>query len=199
MHLPPIVITRFISGYATTIKQIHGYAVSKKAAVALVKEGLSVRCENIKDYGALKEALDRTGVTCYTYEFRGQKTKNMVLKSLPNLPLTDIYNELQGLEFGCTKVALLKTHNVSGQCEIDKNPRVYHPSFLVVFKSDTNIKKVRNIKCICSFKIYWEKFKNTRRGTQCRRYQKFGHGTTYCKNEPKCVKCVGDHLTSMCA
>ena len=162
MHIPPIVITRAISDYAATIKQIQRYTVSKKATVAVAKGGLSVRCENAEDYGALKVALDKTGVTYFTHEFRDQKTKNLVLKGLPNLPLTDIYSELQDLEVGCTKVALLKTHKSNEQSEIDNGRRVYHPSFLVVFQSNADMKKVRSIKYLCLVKIYWEKFKNTR-------------------------------------
>ena len=198
VHIPPIVITRAISDYASTIKQLQGYTSTKKVTVAVVKEGLSVRCETVEDYKMLKTELDKTGVTYYTHEFRGQKSKNLVLKGLPNLPLTDIYNELQELEAGCIKVALLKTHKTGEQSAKSDNHRVYHPSFLVVFQANADIKKIRNIRYICSVKVYWEKFRNTRRATQCRRCQRFGHGTSYCKNKPRCVKCVGEHLTNMC-
>ena len=142
MHLPPIVVTRTISDYAGTINQIQRYTISEKATAEVVKEGLSVRCKAIDNYKALKAALDKMGVTYYTHEFTDHKPNNLVLKGLLNLPLTNIYNELQKLKVVCIKVVLLKTLEVSDQRVIENNHRVHHPSFLVVFQSDTVIKKL---------------------------------------------------------
>ena len=53
------------------------------------------------------------------------RKKNVALKGLPHLPLTNISNELQELKNGYTKVALLKTHKVNEQSEMDNNCKVY--------------------------------------------------------------------------
>jgi hypothetical protein len=49
-------------------------------------------------------------------------------------------------------------------------------------------------------KIHWRKYvPKTRRLTQCRRCQRFGHAATNCKMDYRCVKCLLTHKPGECA
>ena len=47
-------------------------------------------------------------------------------------------------------------------------------------------------------KIKWERHENRKLITQCHRCQHFGHATSNCFREPRCVKCEEAHLTKDC-
>ena len=70
--------------------------------------------------------------------------------------------------------------------------------YLITVKHSVDLKDLRKIKYIYYLKIRWERYRNTRRVTQCHRCQMFGHGTNHCHNKPRCVKCRENHLTINC-
>lgn len=73
-----------------------------------------------------------------------------------------------------------------------------YPYYVVHFPPDFDTRKLSKVKTVMDFRIRWEKLSTTTRGTQCHRCQQFGHGSAYCTSTPKCVKCIGNHLTKEC-
>lgn len=72
------------------------------------------------------------------------------------------------------------------------------PIYLVFLKFETEVKRLLKIKYICSVKIKWLKFKNTRLATQGYNCQSFGHSSSHCHHKTKCVKCSGEHKAKDC-
>lgn len=73
-----------------------------------------------------------------------------------------------------------------------------NPIYMLTFDCETDMKTIWNIKHICYVKVKWEKYKNSRLVTQCRNCHMFGHGTIYCQNKARCVKCDNQHTTKDC-
>lgn len=119
---------------------------------------------------------------------------HLVIKGLPDLPPQDILDDIKKQNLNCIKVAAL----ISKRGSPPVSPSHQQRTFLSSFDANADIKAIRKIKYICSIRVHWEKFKNARKVAQCRRCQLFGHGTLHCRNPPKCVKCIGEQLTSSC-
>ena len=72
------------------------------------------------------------------------------------------------------------------------------PLFILTFHKDEGINKIYNIQYICRMKIKIEALKSSKLIVQCKKCQRYGHTQNFCKRDPKCVKCAGDHLTVDC-
>lgn len=73
-----------------------------------------------------------------------------------------------------------------------------YPYFVVHLPPDFDTRKLMKMKTILDFKVRWEKLNTQNRATQCHRCQQYGHGAEYCSYAPRCVKCIGSHLSSEC-
>lgn len=91
----------------------------------------------------------------------------------------------------CEKISILKKRKA------DPVPDS-NPIYMVSLKKEVDLKSVWAIKYVCRIKVKWEKYKNSRKVTQCHNCQNFGHGTMFCKNKARCVKCDKGHLTKKC-
>ena len=61
-----------------------------------------------------------------------------------------------------------------------------------------SLQDVRTIKYVLNVRVTWEKYRNTKKVTQCHRCQQFGHGSKNCCNAPRCMHCAAQHLTEDC-
>lgn len=71
-------------------------------------------------------------------------------------------------------------------------------SYLVVTDKATNIGEVKKIKHVENLNVTWETYQKKRKWSQCHRCQEYGHGSSNCNKNPRCVKCAEMHLTSQC-
>lgn len=76
-----------------------------------------------------------------------------------------------------------------------KNPL---PIFYVDLKPKANNKDIYNIKLLMNTCVQFEAPHAKREIPQCTRCQRYGHTKNYCYNNPRCVKCAENHLTSDC-
>lgn len=59
-------------------------------------------------------------------------------------------------------------------------------------------KNIFHLKNLLHTKISVEKHQKSRELIQCTNRQDYGHSKSYCAHPPRCVRCVGHHLTSAC-
>ena len=70
---------------------------------------------------------------------------------------------------------------------------------MLTFDKSDNIDDIYRIKTILSIVVRIEPMRrNLKMIPQCKRCQGFNHTQMYCKNEPRCVKCAGNHLSQVC-
>ena len=74
------------------------------------------------------------------------------------------------------------------------------PLFMLSFDNKESIERIYQIRNILNIVCKIEPLRNnTKLIPQCKRCQGFNHTQTYCRKEPRCVKCAGKHLTKNCS
>ena len=151
------------------------------------KAGLKIFPSKIEHHNIVTSGLKKAGnIQFFTHRPEHEKDKHLVIKGLPNLCARKIEEDLRVQGYEPLKCVQLKL----------KKP--VPPIYMVTFNKDTDINEVRNIRYVCSIKIFWDKYRSGRVTTQCHRCQQFGHGSSSCNQAPRCVKCSKSHLTKDC-
>lgn len=73
------------------------------------------------------------------------------------------------------------------------------PVFMLTFDNSENINKIYEITEIMGMKIEIHPLRKSILIPQCKNCQAWGHTKKYCRKEPRCVKCAGQHLTNQCS
>ena len=72
------------------------------------------------------------------------------------------------------------------------------PIHFIDIKPASNNKEIYNITTLLNTIVQFEAPHSKREIPQCMRCQQFGHTKNYCRNNPRCVKCAAQHITSEC-
>jgi hypothetical protein len=72
------------------------------------------------------------------------------------------------------------------------------PLFFTGLEAKENNKSMYEIKYLCNMKITVEAPRKKSDIQQCTRCQCYGHTQTYCARPYICVKCGGEHNTTLC-
>ncbi|XP_033227229.1 uncharacterized protein LOC117179478 [Belonocnema kinseyi] len=167
--VPPIIISHELDDYSGFVATLKSF-IKGDPKLHYSPKSLAIYAENEEDYSTLINELDIAKCDYHTYPTKEMKTKRMVLKRLPNIPSKELEDDLDRQGVKCHKITILKT-KTKGELPTDQ------PIYLIDFPHHTDLKKVEDIRYRC---------------------QRFGHGTTYCRSTPRCVKCDEDHLTATC-
>lgn len=178
--LPPICITEKIMSYSRCISAITNACKSDKTQIVYSGKEIKVFTQTLEDYEALLTALRSDNMAYFTYCPKWVKPKHVIIKGLPNLSKEEITDDLKNKNVDIKKIDILKNKN--GNVSLN-------PIFKLTLSPKVDLKKIWEIDHICRVKIHWEKYKNSKSVTQCHRCQDFGHGTLFCLNKPRCVKC----------
>ena len=143
----------------------------------------------VDDFLDLKKKLFGANKAFHTFSLNSQKALVVVLKGLSKIPAETVTEELkaQGLQpLSC--IPLLAEGN-------KKSP---YCTYKVVFPQGTPFNAVTKIGHVFYTRVYWEKFFSMKPYTQCFRCQAFGHSSSNCNHQPRCVKCAGAHPSREC-
>lgn len=94
---------------------------------------------------------------------------------------------------------LMDSHNIKAErCYEMKN--IARPIYILSFQKGITIDRlIKEVKYLNYTKILWEKYRNTKKMSQCHRCQEWGHATSNCYAKPRCLKCAQQHLTFECS
>lgn len=123
----------------------------------------------------------------YTYSNRTKQTRAFVVRGMPtDCTAEDIKIELLELGQKVDKTYLLK--------------KTKYPLFMVVLEDKVTPAQLnKNCQYLSHAKVRWEWYKTTKRLTQCRRCQRWGHAAGSClARSPRCLKCAQPHETRAC-
>ena len=191
VKITPIVVTATIENYTTCIDDIIKNIKFKPRTSYSARNGLKIFVDNLDDYKKLKNDFFEQRIPFYTYAFKNEKDVHQVIKGLPKIDTEIIKKEINNSGLKCKRVIQMKQRQF-------KDNRPINPIYLATFESDTNINEIRKIKSIYYVNVHWEKYYHKSEVTQCHRCQEFGHGSNSCFQDPKCVKCNGNHITEQC-
>lgn len=188
VKIPPIVIQTKLDDPTGLLKAIKEN-IDPEVKFQFLTNGTKKFLNNKGLYKELEAKLKEDKIEFHTYSLEDDMCKHLVLKGIYNSKAVEVEQEIK--EKGFTPLRCI-------QMKHKKEKANAPPFFMLTFDKDTNINEVRKIRYISSVVIRWEKYKNSRKVTQCHRCQQFGHGSRNCHKSPKCVKCAGDHLTKIC-
>lgn len=70
--------------------------------------------------------------------------------------------------------------------------------FMLSFRNDENVEKIFSLTDIMGIRVQIQPIRKSKLVPQCKRCQTYGHTQRYCAKEPRCVRCIGKHLTANC-
>ncbi|CAH0562889.1 unnamed protein product [Brassicogethes aeneus] len=145
---------------------------------------------NIKkkeEYNNYIEILKENNSNFHTYTPQDEKTHAFVMRGL------DAKITIPELKEALLKERQLETYNIF---ELKKTHR---PLYMITTSSAVTLQWLNsNVQYIDHTRVFWERKKNKRTIIQCHRCQEWGHATTNCNNQFKCLKCAKEHPTNTC-
>lgn len=184
---PPIIIDN-IKDF-NECHQVIGKTVNRFQIKIISDSNVKVNVDNIEDYRTLSKQLNECNYSWHSYENK------------QNRPIKVIVNKLHHTIKPETIVEDLRHRGYKLLDAIPKRSyRTKKPinMFMLVFKHDENVDKIYGITDIQGIRVEILPLRKTRLVPQCKRCQAYGHTKAYCAKEPRCVRCVGKHLTNEC-
>lgn len=145
--------------------------------------------KSIECYKTIVTELDKKKTEFYTYKPKNERGFKIVMRGMhPSADTEVIKEELRNLG-----------HDVTNIWNIwNKNKNIRYPLFEIELKTNSNNKNIYDIKSLMYCKISFEPPKPKKSPPQCTNCQQYGHTRTFCRRQPKCIKCAGDHLSKTC-
>ncbi|KAL4085224.1 hypothetical protein QTP88_027083 [Uroleucon formosanum] len=125
----------------------------------------------------------------HTYQAREDRAFRIVVRNLhPSTPTSEVGIAITDIGYSVRNVS-----NV-----LHKTSRQPLPLFFVDLDPAEINKDIFHLKNLLHTKISVEEPHKRRELIQCTNCQDYGHSKTYCAHPPRCVRCVGQHLTANC-
>uniref|UniRef100_A0A1B0DEN7 Pre-C2HC domain-containing protein n=1 Tax=Phlebotomus papatasi TaxID=29031 RepID=A0A1B0DEN7_PHLPP len=158
---------------------------------ALVNNQIKLQLQTIDLYRSVIKVLQEKGTQLHSYQIKTEKSYRTVLRNLHHsIDAEEIKAALA--EKGHTVV---NVHNVKHR--VTKKPL---PIFFINLAPKNNDREIFNISTLLNCVVKFEAPNNKKRDIpQCTRCQDFLHTKSFCHKVPKCVKCLGSHLSSECS
>jgi hypothetical protein len=133
--------------------------------------------------------LTAEGAEFHTFKQKEEQNYRVVLKHMHSQ--STLMTSKQKLKSLVIRLQTFGTSNNFG-------PSYHSPCFFVELKPALNNKDIFNVEILQQCKITFEPPRHKLEIAQCSNCQRYGHTKNYCRLQPHCVKCPGDHLTLHC-
>lgn len=151
---------------------------------------VKLQIKDVETYQKIVKLLQEKKTEFHTYQQKADKNYKVVIKDLHHTTdIEDLKTEINKLGHKVTRITNIK-HRVS------KNPL---PLFFVEIEQGPNNKSIYDVMFLCHSRVKIEPPRFKREVPQCVNCQRYGHTRSYCHRRARCVKCAGDHLTTLCA
>lgn len=182
----PIIISGKASNHRELITNIKNKTTGQ-FHIRYTANNMSLYLNNTADKKTIIQALNKEGAEYHTYTDAAEKTHAFVLRGLDHGPSPEQI-----------KLELEQNHKIKAKI-IYKLKNTARPLYMVVLNSTYRLKQLQQeIKYMDYTKITWDRYTNKKLIIQCHRCQQWGHATTNCCRQPKCLKCAQEHLTKEC-
>jgi hypothetical protein len=182
---PPLVLHGRINDHKKFINMLNKISNGEYHLVYL-HEGTQIHFKTTEVYDKVKRRWIEENVCFHTYTGKNDKRHTYVIKGLHgDIDATDISEELRS-----KSIDVINVNKMKG---------TIRPMYMVSIRGETKLSTLTNVaKYICYTRVTWERYVSKRKATQCHRCQKWGHATSNCYGDPKCLKCAESHLTKDC-
>lgn len=194
---PPIVLSN-PADFFTLAKAIQGVC-SQNITFKNTKTTKKLQVSNSDDFRAATAFLTSKGVQYHTFRLDEERTIKLVLRGIDSSVgaayVKDALLEEHGISVD--DVAQLTSHRGDNTNSLEPRPKL--PLYVTYTKDRNTANKIRQITRLCFCRISAvENFRNIKGPIQCYRCQRFGHTSSFCSNDPRCMKCGANHSTHLC-
>jgi hypothetical protein len=186
LKIPPIFL-HDVNNHQEIIKDVKDKA---KASFSTQVRGqsLKINLSNIDDFRNLTAFYDSAGIKYHTFQALHDKRLEVIIRNVPtSLSENEIKTELIDLNYPVTRVTRL----------LNKN-KLPLPLCAVDLQNNDDGKSIFKLKTLCYAIVSVEIKRRPRQIPQCTRCQRYGHTKNFCKLDPRCVRCTGQHHYSEC-
>jgi Associated with zinc fingers len=190
---PPPILLKNIKDYVSLCQLIRGHIGPKFTTRTRYdnagKNNVHLQLESSDDFRKMIKILDEKNADYHCYQLKEDKPYRVAIRFLHPTTNTDtIKDELQEKGF--------KVKNVQNVLHpVSKTPL---PLFFVELERNVKNADIFNIKTLVYTRVRVEEPYKRNEIPQCHRCQEIGHTKTYCRHQPRCVKCGQEHLTAEC-
>lgn len=185
---PPIFVDK-VGNIQPLIELLSNHAKENYVIKVLHNEQVKIQPKSAEYYKIIVTQLELKGTEFYTYKPKQERTYKAVLKNIhPSTPIDDIKTSLCNLGHTPTNIWNIKARTT-------KKPL---PIFFIELQPSSNNKDIFKIKYLLNCQVNIEEPIPKRTIPQCAKCQQYGHTKSYCRRQPKCIKCAGDHMSAEC-
>ena len=150
-----------------------------------------VNLTSIDDFRKLTKFYDDSNIKYHTFRNLQDKKLEVVIRNVPtSLSENELKTELLDLSYPVIKVVrLLKK---------DKTGHKPYPLCAVELENNEDGKEIFNLDKLCHALVRVEPKRKSNNIPQCTRCQRYNHTKNFCKLDPRCVRCLGQHHYSEC-
>lgn len=192
IRLPPIYIMDMPVGNVFKLLTDCGIPRSNDFLLKNTKKSVQFLSKSRVVFDKTVSVLKKMDVKFFTHNTPEKIPIKFVLSGLPLMEISEVKQELRQSNILPRDIKILSTTKAANN---------QHALYLLYFdRGSTKIQDLRKTKALFNLVVSWRFFsKRPNDAVQCHRCQSFGHGSTNCNLQPKCVKCSGKHLTAVCA
>jgi len=201
IRAPPPIYIAGVKEHSKLQEIIKDTAIRECKITALNNNVWKINCPDPDSYRALAKKLDEEKIQWHTYEDKNERPLKVMARGLhPTCDKNDIIQDLESKGFNILDaVNILKKENKRLENGLIESRKRELPLFMLTFKNSENINKIYSIQSILNIIVKIEPIRrNSKLIPQCKNCQEFNHTQSYCRKEPRCVKCAGKHLTRNC-
>ena len=185
-YIPPIKAPKTpdeLRLFADTVKSV----CSTQPRIRFFPDGSAkVHTSTDGDLNAVKLLLIKNKVPHFSHALPGTQPKKLVVKAAPFFEADEVLGLISEFSPHVTAVHKLRA-----------GPQRTSSSFLCEFNRDQNLGEIREVKSLGGIAVSWQTYHRLG-AAQCHNCLQFGHGSSYCYLDPKCMKCAGGHNTHEC-
>lgn len=187
MIKPPPIILRQVIDSTKPLKKLILETTHKGFDLKRGNNSVTIQLYNYQEFLQLKTVLTNKKYQFHTYTPRQERNHAFVVGGLDaETELDEIKEELQ------TKYKIPVRRVIPLR-------KTKTPLFMVTTDNTQTLSKMqRTIPILNYTRVTWRRYQNNRVSVQCRNCQQWGHATTNCHAEARCVKCAGQHSTRQC-
>lgn len=189
VRVPPVIIP------LSTTKPVLTAAIKAAAVteynVRNTSNGYYIFTNNVDDHKKIKDSFTIAKIDHFSHDLPEDRVSKVILKGLDRMAPEELKQYLTGINLEPMDVKIITPK---------KSSRADSVIFLLYYrKGSVDMKKLYETKAINHTIVRWEPYRNNRTSlTQCRRCQRFGHGTRNCRMSPRCYICAENHASELC-
>lgn len=185
---PPPIYVKSVTNVKLLCDELVKVAGNKFSIKAGINN-LSVMPSDSDSYRKINKYLKERNAEYHSYQLPEDRPLRVVIRNLHHTLGCDVIKaELEELGF-----RVLGVHNV-----YHRKSKAPLPIFFVDLEKTEKSTQIFAVKYLYYTSIIVEEPRLRNEIPQCKRCQAYGHTRTYCNLNPRCVKCAGSHLSSIC-